>query len=435
MWTGSAEPDRSPTRRSGPVRGALRSLLFLTLVGLLSLTACSDDLPPPTYSGDAFADVGELMQRTVNARAAALREHDVARFRRTLDDGDAGLLQDQQVYYDNLEQLPIQVLRYRVLPQTIAVVEGTDDYWAEVVVALRLQGYDDAPVRTRDRFLFTPSASGSRMLIASTTDYDWEAEHPGNAQPWDLGAVEVEERVGVLGVFDEYTRDSASSVLDSVSSGRTDVRAIIGDDESSTAGVIVYSLQDPTFLRGLANQTVGDPDRADGLTIAVPIDAAMPGMGAASYRIFLNPRVLLEQPAVIGRLVRHELTHAMLRSRGRGAPLWMNEGLAEYVSVRSMPPAKRRLPASALSVGATATDLPGEAEFAGGEAEAWYAVSWWVCEYVASAYGEDVLLLLLDRLENGADQAEALQAVLGITSSQLAQRGVALMTTTYEDGP
>jgi hypothetical protein len=237
----------------------------------------------------------------------------------------------------------------------------------------------------------------------------------------------------VLGVFDDYTKGSATTVLDAVYNGRSDVRAVIGDDVATADGVIVYSIQDPTFLRGLSNQTVGDPDRADGLTIAVPVDARTPSKGAASYRIFLNPRVLTEEPAVVGRLVRHELTHAMLRGRGRGAPLWINEGLAEYVSVRPMPPARRRLPASALTVGATATDLPGEDEFAGGDAEGWYAVSWWVCEYVASAYGEDVLLLLLDRLANGADQADALRSVLGITSSQLAQRGVALMTTTYDD--
>lgn len=434
MWTGSADLDRSPTCRRGPVRGALRSLLFLVVIALVSLTGCSDDRPPPTYSGNAFADVNQLMQRALNARAASLRERDVARFRRTLDRADPGLIADQQVYYDNLEQMPLEVLRYRVVSESITPVEGSGDYWAEVVVALRLQGYDAAPVRTRDRFRFTPSPSGGRMLIASTTDYEWEAEHPGNAQPWDLGAVRIEERSGVLGVFDMYTEDSADEVLDAVGNGRSDVRAVIGTvDGASSDGVIVYSVQDPTFLRGLAGQTVGDPDRADGLTIAVPIDARAPAKGAASYRIFLNPRVLSEEPAVVGRLVRHELTHAMLRSRGRGAPLWLNEGLAEYVSVRPMPPTKRRLPASALGVGARAGDLPGEAEFASADAEGWYAVSWWICEYIASAYGEDVLLLLLDRLADGADQAEALQSVLGITSSQLSQRGVALMTTTYDD--
>ncbi|WP_182376058.1 hypothetical protein [Nocardioides sp. WS12] len=415
------------------MRGALRSVLFLTCGGLLSLTACSEDLPPPTYSGDPFINVGELMQTTVNARAVALQKHDITRFRLTLDHADTGLIGDQQVYYDNLAQLPIEVLRYRVLTDTITLVEGSDDYWAEVVLALKLNGYDAAPVRSRDRFLFTPSEDGRHMLISSTTDYEWEADHPGNVQPWDLGEVQVEERSGVLGVFDDYTEDSADDVLDAMSGGRDDVRAVIGDDNGKPVdGVVVYSLQDPTFLRGLANQTVGDPDRADGLTIAVPVDAGTPSKGAASFRMFLNPRVLDQAPVVLGRLVRHELTHALLGARGRGAPLWLNEGLAEYVSVRPMPPAKRRLPASALSVGATALDLPGEAEFAGPDAEGWYAVSWWVCEYIASAYGEDLLLLLLDRLEGGADQAEALQAVLGITSSQLAQRGVALMTTTYD---
>lgn len=415
------------------MRGALRSVLVLTCGGLLSLTACSEDLPPPTYSGDPFTNVGELMQTTVNARAVALQKHDITRFRLTLDHADTGLIGDQQVYYDNLEQLPIEVLRYRVLTDTITLVEGSDDYWAEVVLAMKLNGYDAAPVRSRDRFLFTPSEDGQHMLISSTTDYQWEADHPGNVQPWDLGEVQVEERSGVLGVFDDYTEDSADAVLDAMSSGRDDVRAVIGDDNGKTVdGVVVYSLQDPTFLRGLANQTVGDPDRADGLTIAVPVDARTPSKGAASFRMFLNPRVLDQTPLVLERLVRHELTHALLGARGRGAPLWLNEGLAEYVSVRPLPPAKRRLPASALSVGATALDLPGEAEFAGPDAEGWYAVSWWVCEYIASAYGEDLLLLLLDRLEGGADQAEALQAVLGITSSQLAQRGVALMTTTYD---
>jgi hypothetical protein len=43
-----------------------------------------------------------------------------------------------------------------------------------------------------------------------------------------------------------------------------------------------------------------------------------------------------------------------------------------------------------------------------------------------------MLLLLLDRLEGGADQDEVLQSVLGLSSAQLTQRAVALMTTTYD---
>ncbi len=422
MWTGRAE-----------LRTALAALLC---AAALPLAACSDDPPPPTSSGGAYDDVAALMQRTLSQRAAALARHDLGRFRRTLDRSDAGLLEGEQTYFDNLAALPVGKLWIKVVADTITPVEGTDlgaggeEYWAEVVVGLRLQGFDSTVVRTRDRYRFVPTED-QRLVVASTTDHGWESDHPGNAQPWDLGPIQVREAPGVLGIFDGWTVDDAGTVLDAASAGRSDVRAVVGPGDGRTSGVVVYSLQDPTFLDGLAGQTVGDPDRADGLTIAVPADARAPGKGAASYRIFVNPRVLDEPASVVGRLVRHELAHALLGARGRGAPLWLGEGLAEYVSVRPMAPGQRRLPARALEVGGSADDLPGEAEFASSDAEAWYAVSWWACEYVAATYGEDVLLVLLDRLAGGADQDQVLAEVLGLSGAQLAQRGVALMTTTY----
>lgn len=409
-------------------RAALPALALL----LLPLTACSDDPPPPTYSGSGYDDVATLMQKTLDKRARGLRTHDFARFRKALDRSDAGLVEEQQAYFDNLAQLPVGELHYEVAADTITPVEGSEDYWVEVVLSLGLDGYDAAPARTRDRFLFTPSPDGRRLVVTSTTDYSWETAHPGNVQPWDVGPIRVEQAVGVLGVFDDTTVRSAGKVLDAASSGRSDVRSVVGSTSTSApSGVVVYSLRDPAFLRGLADQTVGDPDRADGLTIAVPVDGMDASQGAASYRIVLNPRVLDQPIGVLGRLVRHELTHATLGSRGRGAPLWLSEGVAEYVSVQPMAPTRRRLPARALDLAATVTDLPGAAQFAGADAEAWYAVSWWVCEYVASVYGTPMLFLLLDRLSDGADPAQVLPDVLGVTPAQLAQRGVGLMQRTY----
>ncbi|NGZ99918.1 hypothetical protein G5V59_05690 [Nocardioides sp. W3-2-3] len=176
-----------------------------------------------------------------------------------------------------------------------------------MVVGLRLRGFDVTVVRTRDRYRFVPTED-QRLVVGSTTDDHWESDHPGNTQPWDLGEIHVRQAPGVLGIFDGWTVDDAGTVLDAASNGRSDVRAVVGPGTGSAAGngVVVYSLQDPTFLDGLAGQTVGDPDRADGLTIAVPADAQAPGKGAASYRIFVNPRVLGEPASVVGRLVRHE---------------------------------------------------------------------------------------------------------------------------------
>jgi hypothetical protein len=412
----------------------VRARAFLPALALLllPLTACSDDPPPPTYTGGGYDDVATLMQKTLDKRARGLRTHDVARFRKALDRGDSGLVEEQQTYFDNLDQLPVGELHYELAADTITPVEGSEDYWVEVVLSLGLDGYDATPTRTRDRFLFTPSPDGRRLVITSTTDYSWETAHPGNVQPWDVGPIRVETAVGVLGIFDDTTVRNAGRILDAASSGRSEVRSVIGSTSATAAtGVVVYSLRDPAFLRGLADQTVGDPDRADGLTIAVPVDGMDASQGSASYRIFLNPRVLDQPLGVLGRLVRHELTHATLGSRGRGAPLWLSEGVAEYVSVQPMAPGRRRLPARALDLAATVTDLPGAAQFGGSDAEAWYAVSWWVCEYVASVYGRPVLFLLLDRLADGADQTQVLPEVLGVTPAQLAQRGVGLMQRTY----
>jgi hypothetical protein len=408
-----------------------QALVGALTAALLPLAACSDDPPPPTYSGNQYDDVATLMQRALSLRASGLRRHDVGRFRRSLDRSDGALVRDQQVYFDNIAQLPVGVLRIKVDPETIRPVAGSDDYWSEVTVALRLDGYDAVPVRTRDRFRFTPSADGRRLVVSSTTDVEWETGHPGNTQPWDLGPIEARQRSGVLGIFDADTDRYADRVLSAASTGRYEVRGVVGGAASVDEGVVVYSLRDPAFLRGLADRTVGDPDRADGLTIAVPADVREPSRGDASYRVYVNPRVLDQPSSVLGRLVRHELTHATLGDRARGIPLWLNEGIAEYVSVRPMAPDRRRLPASALSVAASAHDLPGEAQFAGPDAEAWYAVSWWVCEYVASVYGEQMLFLLMDRLRDGADEKAVIPDVLGITTAQLTQRGVALMTTTY----
>ena len=76
-------------------------------------------------------------------------------------------------------------------------------------------------------------------------------------------------------------------------------------------------------------------------------------------------------------------------------------------------------------------DLPSDEEFAGEHAEGWYAVSWWVCEYIAATFGEGALWTLLDGLADGADPQTVISDQLGISTSELVQDGIDLMRTTY----
>ncbi|HWJ83673.1 MAG TPA: hypothetical protein VNS55_15645 [Nocardioides sp.] len=408
-----------------PAERALAPLLALLLV---PLAACSDDTPD--YSYDAAAEAARGIGKTLHARVRAVRTGNERDFLATVVT-DPAFVDQQSTYFENLQQLPVGVFRYHLDRSTLERDGDSGAYWGEVEITLRLEGYDAAPVHTRDRFLFQPGRSG-RYRLASATDATWEQNHLTGSQPWDVGPIEVRDAPGVLGIFDDATAGDAGTVLDVVEAARdADVQVVPVD---RTPDIVVYATSDPSYLDELAGLAGGDPEQADALTVPVPVDMADPGGRVASYRILLSDDVLDQPRDVLGRLVRHELTHVLLGDRGHGAPLWLTEGLAEYVSVQPMPTWDRKLPPSALSLAAGVTDLPADEDFSGPDARAWYAVSWWVCEYIARDYGQQTLFWLLDELAGGTDQAEVLHRVLGLTSAQLALRGAALIQRTYGSG-
>ncbi|KAA1416346.1 hypothetical protein F0U44_18655 [Nocardioides humilatus] len=428
MSTGRTSAPDSRYRR-------LAALLSLALLGP-AFAACGDD-DVPVSPDDPERYVVEAIERTLHQRARAMLNGDSVGFDRSLARRDAAFVEAQDRYYGNVTQLPLGAVRFTLGTESLEP-DGPDGgdggaYWAEITIRLQIEGYDVAPVVTRDRWRFVPTANQRRYLLASTTDRAWEADHPSQPQPWDLDEeIEVRDAPGVLGIFDDDSLGSASSVLDAVSLGRFQVKSVLPTELSDPGGVVLYALSDPAFVDSLSGLPFSDPDRLDGATIPVPRDATDADGRVASYRILLSPHVLDQGEEVLDRLVRHELTHVALGERAQGVPLWLTEGIAEYVSVQPIAPAERRLQTDALNLAASGVDdLPSDADFGGEHAEGWYAVSWWVCEYIAATYGADALWLLLDALHDGGDQASVISQQLGISTSALAEQGVALMRRTY----
>ncbi|MEZ0580834.1 hypothetical protein [Nocardioides sp. MH1] len=414
--------------RTRGARGFVATLLPLALAGAL-LAACGDD-DPPSSPGDPTGLAVQEIEHTLRQRARAILDGDSVLFHRTVA-GRGTFLDDQDRYFDNLGQLPLGMLRFDLDPTSLD--KDGDGYWADVTVRLRLQGYDVSPVITHDHWRFAPTRNQRRYLLASTTDKRWEADHPSQPQPWDLDEeIEVRDAPGVLGIFDDGSVGSASTVLDAVAEGRFQVRSVLPADLTDPGGVVVYALSDPEFVESLSSLPVNDPDRLDGATVPVPHDAEGGDGRVSSYRVLLTPHVLDQTGDVLDRLVRHELTHVAVGSRARGVPLWLSEGIAEYVSVQPIAPAERRLQTDALDLAARGVeDLPSDADFSGADAEGWYAVSWWVCEYIAATYGASALWALLDALHDGGDQADVVPEQLGISTAQLVAEGIALMRRTY----
>jgi hypothetical protein len=424
------------TTRSEP--RTLVALAALLLVGAL-LTGCSvlgsDDPAPAPSASAAPEDVVAALTRTLHTRAAAVRHEDFARFMSGVDRDRRPFVRDQRTYFDNLTQLPLARFAYSFDPREM--VRTGDDYWVVVDVHLQLDGYDELPVVTPDRYRFTPVAGRpGAFRLASVADRGWEDRNDVHEQPWDSGPIEVRTGPGVLGIFDAGSSHAATGLLSSVARGIADVAGVVPYDWSRT--VVVYALSDDTFLSSLDDLPGEDPDSVDG--VAFPVAATPDGGALAATRFVLNPRMLDDPGADRDRLIRHELTHVALGTRDDHAPVWLAEGIAEYVSVQVLAPSEQRVGGMALAAAERGvSDLPDDASFNDADSAAHYGLAWWACEYVARSYGRQALWDLLDREDQAgpteAEQDQVLTSALGIDRHTLARRAARLMVVTFAPEP
>ncbi len=304
-------------------------------------------------------------------------------------------------------------------------------------VSLQLAGFDAAPVVSRDRYRFTPRPRGRGFVVSSVTDPAWEEAREVWSQPWDEGPVVVRTGVGVLGIFDEDSVTAAGPLVRSVEQGISAVSGVVPYDWSRSA--VVYALSDDDFLSTLEPPLGGDPERLDGLAFSLP--AGPEGDQVASTRIALHPRLLDQVGVARDRLVRHELTHLAVGARADGVPLWLSEGLAEYVSVRPLAPEDRRVPQQVRRNARQGliTDLPEDDTFNDDDYAVHYAVSWWASEFLATSFGEAGLWALLDDLhELGGtpEETEArLEGLTGLNTRTLARKAAKLIVATYAPPP
>src|SRR3546814_12789883 len=80
----------------------------------------------------------------------------------------------------------------------------------------------------------------------------------------------------------------------------------------------------------------------------------------------LHPRMIERDEPLRDRLVRHELTHVAMGPRDDNVPIWLSEGLAEFVSVQPVAAPERMISRDALAAApAGITELPRADSFNG----------------------------------------------------------------------
>lgn len=424
----------SPVGRPPPcrVRGSAGRVVALALAGVLTLAGCSSEQAAPSHrteprsssepSATVAADEVTGIKRLLEERQSAVRLGSRSEFL-------AGVADEAQeaeaTYFDNVVQLPLATYRLDLDRATVTAEE--DGFTAVVNVAMQLRGFDSDPVRQPERFRF--SGSGEELRVLSSRDAEWSAEAGALVQPWDTGSIQVRADGMVLGIFDDRSVGEADALMDGVQRSIDEVKQRVASDWEGS--VVVYALSEDTFLRSL--NLPGDADRLNAVSFAV--HTAPHEDLRASTRIALNPAALTLTGAERDRLLRHELVHVSIGSRADLAPVWLSEGIAEYVAAEPMAPGKRSISRGALRAARSGlTGLPPDEDFTGPDAGTAYGIGWYAVTYLATNYGPYLPYDLLTAMHlRRDDQApgDVLRDYTGMTEAELAEEAGRLIRKTY----
>jgi hypothetical protein len=393
-----------------------RATSVLVTAVLLGLAGCGggsgdesllgSDASPSDPAHATAAD--RPVQRLLDRRAGAVLDGDERAFLAPVAPGERALLVEQRRLFDNLRRLPVEALAF------------TPDADGRILRALTLRGFDRAPEVGTAGFAVERRAGRLRVVPADPADRPTD--------PWDLTEIDVRSTPHVLVVLDRASAARADDVVAAVSDGIDDVAGEVPGDWDRTA--VVYVIRSPAVLASYARVPGGNLQHLG--AVSFPVRGGAGGRTVVGTRVALLPSAMDAGTSELRRVVRHELTHVAIGTRADGAPLWLSEGIAEYVAALPIPPARRRIATVAVdAASAGVVVLPDAASFNDSDQDLHYSVAWMACDYLAAERGDAVLWELLSAMRRahvgrgGAGQDAVLRRVVGLDSQQLANRASA----------
>ncbi|WP_457252929.1 hypothetical protein [Pedococcus sp. P5_B7] len=348
---------RATPRRRGPLRaGVAVAATAVLVVGLLA--GCSDEdagtarsSSGPSTSPSATTQSNapdpstareDALTALLSARAAAVRAHDRAAFAATLDDPKSGFGLRQLAQYDALAKLPLGAFSYGTpepAPELGAdrVAQLGPEAWVSRVAGhYSLAGYDTASREFESYFTVVRRDTGWRLV----DDTDGGTQ----VQAWDLPAFTVLRSPTTL-VMGSGPASRLRPYLALGNLAVTRVDAVWTAPWNSRLVLVV-----PRTAAEMAEQVGQDKDSVAQVAAVTdgPFDA---GGRAGADRVVVNPGAF----ATLERrgqqvVVTHEATHVAIRATtDRPVPLWLSEGMADYVGYRDVGATRRQVAAALLA--------------------------------------------------------------------------------------
>ncbi|GAC55844.1 hypothetical protein GOHSU_01_00230 [Gordonia hirsuta DSM 44140 = NBRC 16056] len=351
---------------------------------------------------------------------------------------------------------------------------GSSDSWvSEVTLSYALggaarPGVDEAVIEVPMMLAFSRYDDEWKLLGDGSVAPDpavtpGETTAPGEPVPWTfsgLRARDVRTAGGASAVLSyPGTERTVGAVGTELASAVSAVSRFWGQDWSQQA-VVVATATDEQFA-ALTRTRHGSTSAAAAASVFSRIDSG--SKTVVGQRIVLAPAARQLSQAGIAVILRHELFHVAARlATAEEAPMWLTEGVAEYVGRRgttavpgsgarstersSAAPGASRSPgrpveeqpaetgdeltdvapelAVQVAAGRLPTDLPADNDFAVDTAQARlaYQTAWSFAAFVADTYGPDRLKQMYLAVAQGGDEpatAKALQQTLGASKKQL----------------
>jgi hypothetical protein len=312
----------------------------------------------------------------------------------------------------NLHRLRVAHLGLRYVDESEAPLTepqrerfGADAWVADVQLTWRFRDVDRTMSRLEVPVVLTWNGDAPAFVTARVTDGRrvplwWQAGVAVRRTPTTLVVAVERDRLRVL------SRQAVAAV--------ETVRATL----PSWQGPLVVEAADTSeqFL-----SASGLPDSSARAIAAVTTTTDGSGGPRSASHVYLNPPVFDPLgPRGQQIVVSHEAAHVALDAATTSVPMWLSEGLADYVAL-----VDSDLPVAVLAAQIRAlvreegppAGLPGRAELDGGNEDigAWYESAWLAAALIAEEHGEDALLELYRVAGEDGGTARAFREVLGTT--------------------
>jgi hypothetical protein len=372
-------------------------------------------------------------QDLLSARMAAVKTERKSAWMATVDIPGSAFGRRQSVAFDNLITLPLGQFSYGtphlapVLGTARAQQVGPNAWVATVRGTYSLAGFDRAPRSFEATYTLVRRPDGWRIADDTDGATPW--------QIWDLPGLRVLRGRSsiVIGNAPRARMRDYSAVADSAVRRLSDVW---GTDWN--AHVVIVT---PSTTGEYAALLLRTADRALDQVAAVTQGVIDPGQRAQGDRIVINPRAFTAlQPHGRRVVITHELTHVAARSSTtRPVPIWLSEGLADYVAYSGLDLPRERVASELLTLvrqGKGPEALPTEVDFDPSRTTIApsYSGSWLAVSRLVDLYGQARVIAFYRAIAGGPTVDRALRSEPAPSEAQAFTQSFGVTEAQFVDG-